>query len=291
LIWLIGAALLAVAVGLLGACWWGSDIVFQPPRMLPHAIWPERFGLAYETVRFPAADGVPLVAWVIGAAAATDRTILLLHGWGDNKGDLLERTHRLARRFNLVLLDTRNHGESGGLFSTLGFLESRDARAALDWLERNHPSWMAHLGVFGLSMGGALAIWTAAHDERLRCVAVEAPFPSYNRVVGRFWNNGFPLPYFPFAWTCLRIIEWRLGEDPEPYSPVYHIARVAPRPIFFIAGAKDALMPLADVRALYEAARDPKELWVVDEATHGKCESAAGSEYQERLMGFFDKHL
>ncbi|MCX5789299.1 MAG: alpha/beta fold hydrolase [Elusimicrobia bacterium] len=289
--WLLFAAALAVVLFVAAVGWHGSQVVFQPPKMLPHTVWPERFGLAYETIRFPATDGVPLAGWVIGAKTPTDRTILMLHGWGDNKGDLLERTFRLAERFNLVLIDHRNHGESGGMLSTIGFLESRDAKAALDWLERSHPAWMGHLGVFGLSMGGALAIWAAAQDARLRCVAVDAPFPSFNRVVARFCKNAFHLPYYPFAWTVLRIISFRLGGDPEPFSPIYHVARISPRPMLFIAGARDRLMPLADVRELYQAAGDPKEMWVVEEASHGKTSTAAGPKYQERLMDFFGRNL
>ena len=289
--WFAVAAVLAVAALVFLAAWLGSDVVFQPPRMLPHDIWPDRFGLPYETVRFTAADGVPLTGWVIPAAEPTDRTIFLLHGWGDNKGDLLERIHPLARRFNLFLVDDRNHGESGGMLSTIGSLESRDAAAALAWLERAHPSWMAHLGVFGLSMGGSLAIWAAAQDPRLRCVAVEAPFPSFNRVVARFTWNAYRLPYYPFAWATLRVIRWRLGEDPEPFSAIYQVARVAPRPMLFIAGADDKLMPLGDVRELFEAAGEPKELWVVESAAHGKVWRVAGPAHCARLMEFFDKHL
>lgn len=289
MIWL--AILALVLVGFLAACWWGSEVVFHPPKMLPHTIWPDQFHLNYETVRFPATDGVPITAWAIPAAQPTARTLLMLHGWGDNKGDLLRRTHPLSRSFNLLYLDHRNHGESGGPRSTIGFLETRDVEAAMAWLERERPDWTSRLGVFGLSMGGALAIWTAARHATVRCVAVEAPFPSFNRVVGRYTYNGFHLPYFPFAWAALKMIQWRLGEDPEPYSPMYHIEKIAPRPVLFIAGREDNLMPLADVRELYERARDPKELWVVDNARHGRCEEVAGKDYHRKLEDFFDRHL
>ena len=46
-----------------------------------------------------------------------------------------------------------------------------------------------------------------------------------------------------------------------------------------------------DVRALYAAAREPKELWMIPEASHGKCRELAGPEYDRRLMEFFIKTL
>lgn len=266
-------------------------MVFHPPKMLPHTIFPDRYGLRHDRVKLNAADGVPLVAWTIPAAEPTERTLLLLHGWGDNKGDLLQHTHYLSRKFNLVYLDHRSHGESGGPHSTIGYLESRDVEAVLAWLKEDRPAWTARLGVFGLSMGGSIAIWAAARYPELRCVATEAPFPSFNRVVGRYAHNGYRLPFFPFAWGALKVIAWRLGEDPEPYSPIYHVDRIAPRPMLFIAGALDTLMPLADVEELYARAKEPKELWIVENASHGKCEETAGEAYHRRLLEFFDKHV
>ncbi|MBI5200843.1 MAG: alpha/beta fold hydrolase [Elusimicrobia bacterium] len=273
------------------ACWWGSEVVFHPPKMLAHTIWPDRWNLKYETIRFPATDGVPIAGWVIPASQPTKRTILMLHGWGDNKGDLLERTWYLAKKFNLVMIDHRNHGESGGPFSTIGCRESRDVVAAVDWLKRNKAEWMGNLGLFGLSMGGSVALWSAAKWPFFHCAAVEAPFPSFNQVVGRYTYNGFKLPYFPFAYCALLVIKWRLGEDPERYSPIYNVDQIAPRPLLFIAGRDDILMPLPDVEELHRRAGEPKELWVVDHARHGKCEKTAGSAYHQKLEQFFERNI
>ncbi|MBI4347519.1 MAG: alpha/beta fold hydrolase [Elusimicrobia bacterium] len=289
---MILASVVAVAAAaFVYACWYGSEIVFHPPKMLANTVFPEQFGLKAEPLALSTADGVPLAGWLIPAAAPTDRSLLLFHGWGDNKGDLLERTHFLSRKFNLVYLDTRAHGESGGAFSTIGCRESRDVEAVVAWLQKERPRWTSSIGLFGLSMGGALALWAAAKWPFFRCAAVEAPFPSFNRVVGRYTYNGYRLPYFPFAWAALRMIRLRLGEDPEPYSPIYHVDKISPRPLLFIAGELDTLMPLDDVRELYERAGRPKDLWVIDGAAHGKCWKTAGQSYRDRLLEFYDRNL
>ena len=72
---------------------------------------------------FATEDDVLLRAWAIHASKPTDRTIVLTHGWGDNKGDMLRRFHFLRDRFNLFFLDTRAHGESAGEHSSIGYLE------------------------------------------------------------------------------------------------------------------------------------------------------------------------
>src|SRR5262245_42479634 len=99
--------------------------------MLPMEVWPDQLGFTYEAVEFKASDGVRLKGWVIPAATRTDRSLMLCHGWGDNKGDMLGRTDFLHAQFNLFYFDFRHHGESGGDRTTLGAWESRDISAAL----------------------------------------------------------------------------------------------------------------------------------------------------------------
>ena len=140
-------------------------------------------------------------------------------------------------------------------------------------------------------MGAAVAIRSMASCKDLRCALLEAPFRSFNAVVNQFCANKFALPYFPFVWLTLAIITYRLGADPETYSPTYHIRKLSGRPLLFIAGEKDPLMPLALVRSLYEEAGEPKEMWIVPEATHGRCQEIAGGEYNRRVLDFFEKNL
>ncbi len=140
-------------------------------------------------------------------------------------------------------------------------------------------------------MGGAISIFGMAKHHEPRCAMIEAPFRSFNGVVRQFTTNKFNLPYFPFVWSALVVIRARLGIDAEPHSPIYHVHRLAPRPLLFIAGELDRLAPLDGVRALYEAAGEPKELWVIPEATHGKCQETAGAEYDRRIANFFKKNI
>jgi hypothetical protein len=68
--------------------------------------------------------------------------------------------------------------------------------------------------------------------------------------------------------------------SPETYLPA------AKTPLFIIAGERDGIMPPEDVRRLYDAARGPKELWVVAGAAHAKCRQAAPADYEARVSAF-----
>ena len=280
-----------LAVCVLGFCWWGSEIVFRPPRRLPLEIFPEQFGLNHEKVSFVTPDGLTLRGWVIPSVRPTDRSLLLCHGWGDNKGDLLRRFFFLARRYNLFLFDSRAHGESDGTRSTVGSLEATDFDAAVRFFRQAYPAWSSRMGLVGLSMGAVMAIRGLALHDDFRCALLESPYESFNAVGCQFTWSTYRLPAFPFAWLVLLFVRWRLGTDPEPYSPVHHIGRLPPRPLFFIAAGRDSWMPLAATRRLYARAPEPKELWIVEEAGHARCQETAGPEYERRILEFFEKHL
>lgn len=119
---LTGAGLLGV---LTAASWWGARFALAGGARTPLTARPEHFGLSCEPVDFQTTDGVRLRGWFIRADPDSDRTILLCHGWGTNKGEILKSTHRLCRRgFNLLYFDFRCCGESGGEVSSVGTLEA-----------------------------------------------------------------------------------------------------------------------------------------------------------------------
>ncbi|MCR4295948.1 MAG: alpha/beta hydrolase, partial [Elusimicrobia bacterium] len=93
MIWLAAAIVFAAAVYAL--CWWGAGIILHPPAMSPMWIFPEQFGLRYEKVAFKTRDGLELKGWFIPSTSGDKRTIVMCHGWGDNKGELLKQTYFL----------------------------------------------------------------------------------------------------------------------------------------------------------------------------------------------------
>ena len=286
--------ILVLSLAVLGAAayaYWGANRLFHPPKMIPHTIWPDQFGLAFEPVDFRSEDGIRLRGWLIPCGTATGRTILCCHGWGDNKGDLLKRIQFLSRKFNLFLFDSRSHGESEGTMTTIGYLERRDFDAALRFLKTARPGWAAHLGLFGLSMGAVMAIRGMAEHPDFQCAAFESPYRSFGEVIAQFTWNNFRLPYFPFVWAILLRIRGFLGDNPETCSPSRYIGRLPRRPILFIAGELDPLMPVRVVRALCDSAAEPKEFYMAPGATHGRCWEADARGYREKLTSFFDKSI
>jgi fermentation-respiration switch protein FrsA (DUF1100 family) len=79
--------------------------------------------------------------------------------------------------------------------------------------------------------------------------------------------------------------------DLPAMRPIDGIAAVSPRPLLLISGTRDTVVPAWMVRRLYDAAREPKELWIVPDAGHGGYARLAGVGYAERITTFFDRAL
>ena len=292
-------AVLAVAAAssaIIALCYWGAGLVLFPPNMSAMEIFPEHFGLRYEKVSFQTSDGITLKGWFLPSPnnPQDERTLLMCHGWGDNKGELLKITHFLndGAGFNLFYFDNRNHGESSGRTTTLGYYEIMDFAAAMSYLRASKPHCLKRLGVFGLSMGAAVAAMAMPDHPEIKAAVLESPFTEYTKVVRQWAWNHFHLPYFPLVMLTLYILRLRVGNtNVDSYHPIRFVGKIAPRPLLIIGGSRDTLMPEADVTALYSAAGEPKQLWIIPEARHAKCHETAGLEYETRVANFFKKHL
>lgn len=293
-LWTAVGLLMAATAGVVAFCWWGAGIILHPPAMSPMWIFPEQFGLRYERLCFETSDGLELNGWFLPSPSGDKRTILMCHGWGDNKGELLKQTYFLNENagFNLVYFDFRSHGESEGAITTIGGLEMRDFDAAVAWLRAAKPDLSDRVGVFGLSMGAAVVIASMINHPDLRCAVVESPFSDYRGVIRRWaWNN-YRVPHFPLIDLVLGMLRLRVGDPKiDAFNPVEAAGRIAPRPLLVIGAELDDLMPVDDVARVFHAAGEPKQLWIVPGACHAKCREAAGLEYETRVAGFFQRNL
>ena len=82
----------------------------------------------------------------------------------------------------------------------------------------------------------------------------------------------------------------RLGIDADLLRPIDHVGRIS-APKLFIVGAEDQHTTLEESRQMFNAASEPKELWVVDGAKHVDLYQVTKEAYERRVLGFFGRHL
>ena len=247
---------------------------------------PGEIGLEYEVVRFTTDDGVTLSGWLIPSERDTRTAVILLHGFtGHRLASLPAVVPWLHERHHVLQFDFRGHGESDSRSVTLGSHERRDVAAAVRFLESRG---LGPIALYGLSMGASTAI-AAAPDLPVAAVVADAPFAQlHHPVANRMRQVGYPLADIGarviVAGVALRTRSW-LGD------PIRAVRRLAPRALFVIATREDRLINWRQGLALFDAAGEPKELWVVDGAAHGDAYLAQPDAYRERVLAFLERHL
>ena len=242
-------------------------------------------GLVFEEIELETEDGLKLAAWFIPQATnSTDSpTLVILHGWPEDKGRVLSGAAPLADQFNLLLFDFRALGRSEGRHSTLGARETRDLRAAVDWLdERGHQD----IGVWGFSMGGGVALMGAALDDRIRAVVADTSFSRLDIMA----RDVFRIPVLQHG-LALGMRAWSrlfLGIDIRQVAPVDSAANLQ-TPVLIIHLKHDHFVPFDHALRLQDALTDhpDAEFWFRDEGFYGQVPA----EYQRRLREFFGRHF
>lgn len=274
--------------------WLLSAVLFLRNTVLPRqpvTVTPALQHLPFQTLTFHATDGVLLEGWKV--PVDPDRPwILLCHGVGSNRADLLEIAATLHRaRFNLLLFDFRGHGGSSGRVTSFGWREQRDLEGALAFLGQQPDVLAASYGVYGISMGASVALMVAARDERIGAVAVDSPYTNLEETLGRHLTLMYPLPKLPFLWFVLVTYRLRFGVWPRRLSPQESAACLSPRSLLLIHGAQDPRMPLEGARRTFDGAGEPKQLWVIEGAGHLEGFALDSDVYCARLVRFFEFNL
>lgn len=238
-----------------------------------------------EEVSFATRDGLALRGWWVPSRQGA--AVVLVHGGYDNRAHWLPELRLLAARgYGVLAYDSRGSGESGGELVTAGDREQADVAAALDFVCARPGVDRARIGLVGFSFGSSAAALQAARDPRVRALALESTWTSFEDETRAKRGRWGPLSSLPALWALRRE-----GIDLANLRPVDHLAELSPRPLLLIAGADDDDTPVPVMQRLFAAAREPKELWVVPHARHGDVAAAAPAEYERRLLAFFDGAL
>jgi uncharacterized protein len=251
---------------------------------------PTRWGLgAAEEIDLTARDGIRLHSWLFRSPTA-EASVIVLHGHGGNKHTTLPLATMLYPAYNVLLLDHRGHGESGGVRTTIGYEERLDVHAAVDVLMGRG---LGPVGIFGMSMGGATAILAAAEDERISVVVADSPFARLRWAIQQAANlRGYPAVLTPaISYLGCLMTALHLRYRMEAFDPVEVIERIAPRPFLLMHGTEDEIIPVASAHTLYARAGEPKELWLQDGLKHCRAVEEAYEPFRERVRGFFDRWL
>ncbi len=241
---LLGSALAAYGVLVGGLYVFQRHLLYFPDAARPEL--GDLTALGVREIMLKTVDGLSLLSWYLPPRDGHP-VVAYFHGNGGHIGYRAERLRWFARYgYGVLMAEYRGYGRNPGTPSEPGLIA--DGVAALDFLggEGIAPN---RLVIYGESLGSAVAVSLAAQRE-VASLILEAPFTSVAEVAQYHYS------FIP-ASALLR----------DRFNSLARIADVK-APILVLHGEQDRIVPLRFGRALFDAAPEPKELWLSREAGH-----------------------
>jgi uncharacterized protein len=251
-----------------------DQMTFPAPSQYTSAT-PADAGVAFEDLHIPVAGSGQVHAWWIPAARPSEKTLLMFHG----NGYVLEQTvgpagelmplHRLGP--NLLLVDYRGYGSSSpGIPNETRVYE--DARAALDYLLGQRHVPIHNIIFMGRSIGTGPATQLALEHPDAGGLILESAFTSVPEAAKAIWYlRAFPLSL---------VVHNRFDNLSKISS--------AQVPVFITVGTEDTLTPPEMSHALFQQAKQPKQLYLVPGADHNGFVASGGKALENQISAFIE---
>jgi len=191
----------------------------------------------------------------------------------------------------MLLFDFRGAGQSGGFFSSIGYYESEDVKAAVAFARTVVPLQVGQpLIVFAVSMGAAAALKAVAEGAVVDGLILDSPYASLAQIIDQSVQHfsAVPRPVITFLCSSLQVV---LGPI-LTMNPLEYIKKISV-PVLFIHASSDSITnPAHSVclfRHLVQQRRAVGSLWFSPPAKHAYSFVSYPRQYQERVTLFLQK--
>lgn len=255
----------------------------------PNSYTPYKFGFKYENLDFITNDKIKIKSYLL-KANNPKATIILIHGIADNK----ESFYEFARKFiilniNVVLIDLRAHGQSEGIYCTFGYYEKYDIVKLMDNLDS--LKIQKPYGIFGASLGGAIALQTLGIDKRLEFGIIESTFDRLDKVILEYsedllqFKSGYLSNYI--LTKSGKIANFKPFEvNPSEYCKNIDV------PMFFSHGTIDDKIPFHFNKNNFKNVKSiNKQFNLVKGASHLNLQTVGGEKYWKKIELFLGKFV
>lgn len=212
-------------------------------------------------------------------------TIVVCHGYLSQRADVLTLVSALQdHQFNVFVFDFLGHGTSPGI-TTLGYRETVELEAAVQALSKRDDVDPKRFGLWGVNLGGYVALEVAATDPRIAALVVDNAWDDPRDMVQiEVQRSGLTaIPYVSrFCDWGFRLMNYHYRSQ-QPVS--LHLAKTQGVPKMFIQ-ADDRPQLAEETLQLFTRAPEPKQL-VRDRLSYSEMTDDDRHTYEDRIVSFF----
>ena len=252
----------------------------HPPRKNPKEL-PSDLNLSYQNLTFESGNKT-LKGWFMPSSdKEANTTVLIVHGYGESKSSYLKVAKMLNSKYNIFAFDLRGHGESGGSTTTFGFKESKDIVEAVRAVKNITKGKIYGIGY---SMGGSALAIAKNKSNSIDKIVIDSAFSDFNKA---YLETAEDLPLLSYLREIIfPFLEGYIKTDPSHISPKRSIK--SNKNVFIIHSKNDAVLNESNAYSLYNNAKKPKKIWIVEDARHRKIYKRYPEEYEKKVMSFFE---
>lgn len=250
----------------------GNKLFYFPTKDQPCT--PKTFGLTFEDVRITTSDGIALHGWFLSPTKGQKAkgTVVFSHGNAGSLGHHLGFVDWLAEAgYQVLMYDYRGFGKSEGAPSREGLI--KDVEAAFSYASKRKEVAGGKLYSFGHSLGGAKSIVALARKPvaGLRAVITDGTFASYEGMA--------------------EVLAGNFGKNlvSDELAPKDLVAKL-PAPLLIVHGTEDEVVPLAQGKQLFAAAKPRKTFFEVKGGHHGDSLSRNQGEYRKKMLAWMEQY-
>jgi uncharacterized protein len=189
--------------------------------------------------------------------------------------------------FSSVMIDLRAHGNSGGNYCSYGYCEKNDITELVTYLTAQTPG--IKLGVWGHSLGGAVALQSLSCEPRLAFGVIESTFCDFRTIVYDYQWRMFKVASHAFADNAIARAADQAGFTPDSIKP-YEAAEFVHQPVFMAHGDQDEKINIEYGRKNFDhLASLDKQFYVVRGGHHSDVSAAGGEAYHQAILSFLKR--
>ncbi|MBW1294853.1 alpha/beta hydrolase [Aquimarina litoralis] len=262
------------------------------PLRVNENLTPIDLGLESDVIEINGADTTKLKGyWIKSKLDTLKGAVIFVHGIGSCKEHGLGVSKLLSEQgIASIVFDGRAHGESTGEFTTYGFHEKKDISKIVDWIKAKNNN--IKIGIWGNSLGGAIALQALEFDPRIEFGVIESTFTEMDQIVYDYSKKMMKgIIIKPISDYALK----RAGEianfDPNQVKPINSVTKIE-QPILIAHGDADLNISVTYGKQLFDNLKSTdKELIVVKDGGHLDLAEKGGPEYTAKLMKFIHQRL
>jgi pimeloyl-ACP methyl ester carboxylesterase len=257
---------------------------FRAPRIRETGT-PKDIGIDFVTLSIPTASNKRLFGWFLPAENSTE-VILILHGWGGNAELMLPLAlpfHKAG--LNVVLLDSRCHGNSDSAFFASLPRFAEDLSYTIDWFKQNYPKQSDKIALLGHSVGAGAVLFAASRRNDINAVISVSAFAHPEWMMKRYLKN-FKVPQLLTS-LILKYTEFIIQHSFTTIAPLNTVCHIH-SPILLVHGKEDVIVPISDAQSIIKNCPQPHiELLEIEDAGHESVDKI--EQHGDALVLFLQK--